>query len=59
MGDTVADEDARKKEEEAKTLQKLFSKCKFFISREVPREMFAFAIRACGGDVSWDKTMCA
>ena len=23
----------------------LFSKCKFFISREVPREMFAFAIR--------------
>ncbi|CAF1481979.1 unnamed protein product [Rotaria magnacalcarata] len=59
LGDTVADEDARKKEEEAKTLQKLFSKCKFFISREVPREMFAFAIRACGGDVSWDKTMCA
>jgi len=54
-----ADAENRRKEEEAKVLQALFSKCKFFISREVPREMFAFAIRACGGNVSWDKSMCA
>ena len=39
------DEERRRKEEEGKTLQKLFAKCKFFIGREVPREMFAFAIR--------------
>jgi len=58
LGTTEADEANRRKEEETKILQKLFSKCKFFISREVPREMFAFAIRACGGNVSWDKTMC-
>ena len=38
-------EENQRKEEESKALQKLFSKCKFFISREVPREMFAFAIR--------------
>jgi len=36
-----------------------FQNANFFISREIPREMFAFAIRACGGNVSWDKTMCA
>jgi len=59
LGDTQADEENRRKEEETKILQNLFSKCKFFISREIPREMFAFVIRACGGNVSWDKTMCA
>jgi len=58
LGNTEVDEKNRRKEEERKILQKLFSKCKFFISREIPREMFAFAIRACGGNVSWDKTMC-
>ncbi|CAF3891872.1 unnamed protein product [Rotaria sp. Silwood2] len=58
LGNTEADEENRRKEEETKILQKLFSKCKFFISREVPREMFAFVIRTCGGSVSWDKTMC-
>jgi len=47
----------KKKEEETKILQTLFEKCKFFISREVPREMFAFVIRACGGLVSWDKSL--
>ncbi|CAF4308071.1 unnamed protein product, partial [Adineta steineri] len=58
LGNTEGDEENRRKEEETKTIQKLFSKCKFFISREIPREMFAFVIRACGGNVSWDKTMC-
>jgi len=58
LDNTEADEENRRKEEETKILQKLFLKCKIFISREVPREMFAFAIRACGGNVSWDKTMC-
>lgn len=59
LGNTAEDEERRRKEEESKTLQKLFSKCKIFIGREVPREMFAFAIRACGGNVSWDKSLCA
>lgn len=58
MGTNESNEEARRKEEETKTLRTLFSKCKFFVSREVPREMFAFAIRACGGSVSWDKTLC-
>jgi len=58
LGTNESNEEARRKEEEAKTLRTLFSKCKFFLSREVPREMFAFAIRACGGSVSWDKTLC-
>ncbi len=45
LGNSADDEENRRKEEEAKLLQKLFAKCKFFVSREVPREMFAFAIR--------------
>jgi pescadillo protein len=59
LGDAEANAENRRKDEETKALQNLFGKCKFFIGREVPREMFAFAIRACGGDVSWDKTICA
>lgn len=58
LGTPEANEEARRKEEDAKILKSLFSKCKIFIGREVPREMFAFAIRACGGSVSWDKSMC-
>lgn len=58
LGTNESNEEARRKEEEAKTLRTLFSKCKFFLSREIPREMFAFAIRACGGSVSWDKSLC-
>jgi len=57
LGDQQANEERQKKEEEAKIIQTLFQKCKFFISREVPREMFAFVIRACGGFVSWDKSL--
>ncbi|XP_065828872.1 pescadillo homolog [Oscarella lobularis] len=37
--------------EEAK--KKLFEKCKFFLGREVPRDVLVFTIRAFGGEVSW------
>jgi len=57
LGDQKVNEERQKKEEETKKIQTLFEKCKFFISREVPREMFAFVIRACGGSVSWDKSL--
>lgn len=36
-------------EEENKKLRNLFKNCVFFISREVPNELFAFAITSCGG----------
>ncbi|XP_063713403.1 pescadillo homolog [Symsagittifera roscoffensis] len=42
--------------EELNTFKKLFEGCKFFISREVPREQFAFVIRSFGGEVSWSET---
>lgn len=45
------------KRQEEKKFQDLFSKCKFFISREVPRETMVFIIRSFGGDVSWEKTV--
>jgi len=34
-------------------IKRLFAKEKIFLSREVPRELFCFLIRACGGQVSW------
>ena len=46
------------KEEEArlKELQGLFSGCRFFLSREVPREALTFVIRSFGGVVSWEES---
>ncbi|KAI1725296.1 pescadillo like protein [Ditylenchus destructor] len=38
----------------AQTLKQLFSKFKFFLNREVPKEPLAFLIRSCAGTVSWD-----
>ena len=35
----------RKKQEEIKKFEKLFEGCKFFLSREVPRESLVFVIR--------------
>uniref|UniRef100_A0A914LYP5 Pescadillo homolog n=3 Tax=Meloidogyne TaxID=189290 RepID=A0A914LYP5_MELIC len=35
-------------------LKTLFSKMRFFINREVPKEPLAFVIRAGGGDVCWE-----
>ena len=39
---------------QAEALKKLFSKFKFFLNREVPKESLAFVIRSCGGFVCWD-----
>jgi len=35
-------------------LRQLFSKCRFFLNREVPKEPLTLIIRSCGGTVSWD-----
>ncbi|KAI9205545.1 Pescadillo N-terminus-domain-containing protein [Polychytrium aggregatum] len=40
----------------ADAMQKLFSGCIFWLSREVPRYSLEFVIRACGGQVGWDAT---
>ncbi|KAI9261438.1 Pescadillo N-terminus-domain-containing protein [Phascolomyces articulosus] len=39
------------------SLQNLFSKCVFFLSRETPRYALEFMITSCGGQVSWDATV--
>ncbi|XP_006818888.1 pescadillo homolog [Saccoglossus kowalevskii] len=51
-------EKAKEEEEKLKALKNLFSNCKFFLSREVPRESLTFIIRCFGGLVSWDKIIC-
>lgn len=59
-GANVDTEEYKKaKEEEAKLnkFKKLFENCKFFLSREVPREALTFVIRSFGGKVSWDKLL--
>lgn len=38
----------------AQALRTLFSKCKFFLNREVPKEALTLLIRSCGGTVSWE-----
>ncbi|RIB13447.1 Pescadillo N-terminus-domain-containing protein [Gigaspora rosea] len=37
--------------------ENLFSKCIFYLSREVPRYSLEFIIRAFGGQVGWDATL--
>ncbi|XP_054706289.1 pescadillo-like isoform X2 [Uloborus diversus] len=44
-------------QENIKKLQNLFSGCKIFLNREVPRESLVFIIRCFGGEVSFDKTV--
>merc|ERR1712168_679415 len=44
----------RQKEENLKTL---FKGCKFFLGREVNREVLVFLIRGFGGEVSWHSTL--
>lgn len=53
-----ADSITKQKEEEQalKKFQNLFSNCKFFLGREVPKETLVFVIRSFGGIVSWDKS---
>ncbi|KAI7849059.1 Pescadillo N-terminus-domain-containing protein [Circinella umbellata] len=43
--------------QEVSSLQNLFSKCVFFLSRETPRYALEFMITSCGGQVSWDATV--
>ncbi|XP_022109503.1 pescadillo homolog [Acanthaster planci] len=49
--------EARAEQDKEAKFKKLFEGCKFFLSREVPREMLTFLIRCFGGQVSWDKTL--
>lgn len=35
-------------------LRTLFSKYRFFLNREVPKETLAFIIRSCGGTLDWE-----
>lgn len=44
---------------ETTKLQHLFEGMKFFLNREVPREVMSFVIRSFGGDVSWHATTAA
>jgi hypothetical protein len=41
----------RRKEDEDRRYKSLFSGCKFFLSREVPRESLEFVAKALGGQV--------
>lgn len=56
--DTFTDGDSEdvlaEKLRSAEALRKLFTKCRFFLNRECPKEALAFVIRSCGGTVSWD-----
>jgi len=47
-------EEERRKEENLKTL---FKGCKFFLGREINREVLVFLIRGFGGEVSWHSTL--
>lgn len=44
-------------QEKLKKFKKLFSGCKIFLNREVPKESLVFIIRCFGGEVSFDKTV--
>ncbi|XP_038059936.1 pescadillo homolog [Patiria miniata] len=55
--DSEAVQEARAEQDKEAKFKTLFEGCKFFLSREVPREMLTFVIRCFGGQVSWDKTM--
>lgn len=45
--------DFAQKIKQGQILRTLFSKHKFFLNREVPKEPLTFVIRSCGGTVSW------
>lgn len=42
-------EKIQQQDEDTKVLKNLFKNCVFFISREVPKELFAMVILSCGG----------
>ncbi|CAH8657774.1 unnamed protein product [Heterobilharzia americana] len=43
------------KQLEVQNVKKLFKNKRFFLMREVPREVICLIIRSCGGECSWDK----
>ena len=51
----AAKDKARQAEEKLARLKSLFDGCRFFLSRETPREALTFVIRSFGGVASWDK----
>ncbi len=53
----VAYKKAAEEEEKKTRLEQLFDGCRFFLSREVPREVLTFIIRCFGGVVSWEGGM--
>jgi len=54
--EAVAQEKARAEKAAEDSFVKLFSACRVFISREVPRDMVTFMLRSFGADVSWCET---
>jgi len=48
---------AKEEQEKEENLKTLFKGCKFFLGREVNREVLVFLIRGFGGEVSWDSTL--
>merc|ERR1712168_1043410 len=48
---------AKEEREKEENLKILFKGCKFFLGREVNREVLVFLIRSCGGEVSWHSTL--
>jgi len=48
---------AKEEKEKEENLKTLFKGCKFFLGREVNREVLVFLIRGFGGEVSWDATL--
>nr|XP_058962699.1 pescadillo homolog [Pocillopora verrucosa] len=54
--DAKAQEAIKKELQETEKLKNLFSDCKVFLSREVPREILVFVLRCFGGEVSWQSS---
>jgi pescadillo protein len=42
-------QDIHKQDEDSRILKNLFKNCVFFVSREVPKEVFEMVIASCGG----------
>ena len=42
-------------EQKLSQLKTIFEGCRFFLSRETPREALTFVIRSFGGVASWDE----
>ncbi|XP_068747917.1 pescadillo homolog [Montipora capricornis] len=51
--DATAQEAGKRELQQTEKLKKLFSECKIFLAREVPREILVFVIRCFSGEVSW------